>query len=137
MRSTIVSLLIITAAGMICGCSSVLVTHSEPDRASIEAKYSKLDLSRGVSREDAVVIAQHYMLFRGYDYDWYIAAPEKVSEDSVQKSWTLEFQPKANGWGGGPRPSSEVTFQMLLPYRVIISKDTGEISVVTIRTKEK
>ena len=137
MRSTFVTFLIVTAVGMICGCSSVSVMHSEPDRASIEAQYSKLDLSHGVSREDAVVIAQHYMLSKGHDYDWFVAAPKKVSEDSVQNTWTVEFEPKEDGYGSGPRRSSDLTFQMLLPYWVTVRKDTGDISVLVFRTKEK
>jgi hypothetical protein len=77
MRSTfIASFLAAGIAGVMCGCSSVSVIHSEPDRALIESRYSRLDPSHGVSREDAVIIAEHYMLSEGYDYDWFIAAPE-------------------------------------------------------------
>src|SRR5215510_971008 len=136
MRSTIASLLPVAAAAMICGCSSVSVTHSEPDRASIEAQYSKLDLSHGVSREDAVVVAQHYMLSKGYDYDWWIASPTKVDDDAGQNTWTVVFAPKEDGYGSGPRRRSELTLQMLMPYWVTINKDSGKISVVVIRTKQ-
>ncbi len=137
MRCTIFMLLLATSTPILCSCRSLRERRAEPDRTSIEAQYSKVDLSRGVSREDAVVIAQHYMLSKGYDYDWFVAAPEKVTEDAAQNAWTVSFEPKEDGHGSGPRRRSEVTFQMLLPFSVTIRKDTGDVSVLVVRTNSK
>ena len=82
-----------------------------------------------------MIIAQHYMLTKGHDYDWVVAAPKDVTEDD--KGWTVTFEPKEDGYGSGPRRRSEVTFQMLLPYWVTVKKDTGEISTVVVRTGKK
>ena len=138
MRSIPITILLaVIVVGTLCGCSSVSALRSEPDRTLIESRYSSLDRTHGVSRDDAVIIAQHYMLSKGYDYDWFIGSPKKVSDDSEQNSWTVEFAPKEDGYGSGPRRRSEITMQMLLPYWVTVRKDTGEISVVVIRTKQK
>jgi hypothetical protein len=131
------SVLIGAVFGMLCGCTSVPVVRSEPDRTLIESQYSRLDLTHGVSREDAVTIAQHYMLSKGYDYDWFVASSKKVTDDSKINSWIVEFEPKEDGYGSGPRRRSEIKIQMLMPYWVTIRKDTGEISVVVIRSKSK
>jgi hypothetical protein len=137
MRLAVTKFLIVSTACVICGCSSLVVKHSEPDRIAIEQRYGSLDLSHGVSRDDAVVVAQHYMLSKGYDYDWWIASPTKTDDDPTQNAWAVEFAPKEDGNGSGPRHSSELTLQMMLPYWVTINKDSGKISVVVVRTKHK
>jgi hypothetical protein len=137
MRLIISLLLIVITAGIISGCGSLPVKHSEPDRTAIEQAYNDLDLSHGASREDAVIIAQHDMLAKGYDYDWWVGAPTKIDDDAKQNTWTVEFAPKEDGNGSGPRRRSELTLQMLLPYWVTINKDSGKISVVVFRTKQK
>jgi len=131
------SLLIVTALGAVCGCSLISTPHPEPDRGLIESQFSRLDLAHGISRGDAVIIAEHYMLSKGYDYDWYVASPSKVSDEPERNSWTVEFEPKEDGYGNGPRRKSELTFQMLLPYWVTIRKDTGDISVVVMHVTHK
>jgi hypothetical protein len=137
MRSFITIPLMAATVSAICGCSSLVVKHSEPDRAAIEQRYSGLVLSHGVSREDSVVVAQHYMLSKGYDYDWWIESPTKIDDDPQRNTWTVEFAPKEDGYGSGPRHRSELTLQMLLPYWVTINKDSGKISVVVVQTKHK
>lgn len=134
--SAITLFLIAATAGILGGCVSA-VKHSEPDRSAIEQQFGSLDLSQGVSREDAVIVAQHYMLTKGYDYDWWIAAPTRVDDDPGQNSWTVEFAPKEDGYGSGPRPRSQITLQTLLPYWVTVNKHTGKISVVKVQTKQK
>ena len=129
--------LIIASIGISFGCSSVKIAHSDPNPALIESQFAKLDVSHGVSREDAVVIAQHYMLSKGYDYDWFVAAPKKVTDDPVKNIWTVEFEPKEDGYGSGPRKKSEIELQMLLSCWVNVNKTTGEISYLVFRTKNK
>jgi hypothetical protein len=60
-----------------------------------------------------------------------------VSDAAEQDSWLVEFEPKEDGFGNGPRRKSEITFQMVLPYEVYVRKDTGKISVVVARIKQK
>jgi len=77
------------------------------------------------------------MLSKGYDYDWWVGSPTKVDDDPKQNAWTVEFAPKEDGYGSGPRRRSDLTLQMLLPFWVTISKDTGKVSVVVVRTKHR
>ena len=136
MRSILITGVVAIMLGTLCtGCSSVSAGRSEPDRALIEAQYTTVEHANGISREEAVIIAQHYMLTKGHDYDWFVGAPIEVTEED--KSWTVTFEPKEDGYGSGLRRRSEVTFQMLLPYWVTVRKDTGEISTVVVRTGKK
>jgi hypothetical protein len=137
MRLAITTFLIVATASMICGCGSLVVKHPEPDRAAIEQKYSSLDLSHGVSRDGALIVAQHYMLSKGYDSHWWIASATKIDDDSTQNTWTVEFAPKEDGSGTSLWHLSDLTIQMMLPYWVTINKDSGQISVVVVQTKKK
>lgn len=135
MRSSIKILLMAATVSMMCGCSTF--KHPEPDRAAIEQRYASLDLSHGVSRENSVVVAQHYMFSKGYDYDWWIDSPTEINDDLQQNTWTVEFAPKEGGYGSGPRPRSELTLPLVLPYWVTINKDSGAISVIVYQVTHK
>ncbi len=77
------------------------------------------------------------MLSRGFDSDWIVAAPKTVREPAERAEWSVEFSPKEDGWGSGPRRAREITFEMLLPKFVWVHKSTGDIRVMTVSQQRK
>ncbi|MDD2751565.1 MAG: hypothetical protein PHN59_00330 [Candidatus Omnitrophica bacterium] len=63
-----------------------------PDyRTQIKDKFSRLDLSDGVSKEEAVVIAQNYLIEKGIDKDCNIMKPEVKESQLVDNCWAVGF----------------------------------------------
>lgn len=51
----------------------------------------KIEKFDGISQEEAVVIAQSEVIFRGYDKDYYFTKPNLKKLDDT--SWAVEFYP--------------------------------------------
>src|SRR5688572_27451443 len=94
MRTMSTRVMVLVLAGSTCGCRA---SHKEPDRTLIESRYSSLDVSDGVSRDEAIVVAQHYMLSKGRDFDWFIDVPNEVTDSG--DDWEIIFKNKNDGWG--------------------------------------
>jgi hypothetical protein len=119
---------VVLAVAVTCSASCHSARHAEPDRALVESRNASVDRTDGVSRDEAIAIAQHHMLANGHDRDWFVEPPENVSEEA--DCWTVTFQPREDGWGSGDRPESELTLTMLMPYWIQIDKDDGTTRVM-------
>lgn len=118
-------------AASLAACRSV-PPHVEPDRALIQERWSGIDRTDGVSEDESVVLAQHHMLSSGLDSDWFVDRPESVRDDGDH--WTVEFEPREDGRGSGPRPEAELTFEMLLPCWLRVTKTDGAVSRSVVAT---
>lgn len=90
----------------------------KPDyRIQIKDKFSQLDLSDGVSKEEAVVIAQNYLIEKGIDKDCNILKPEVKESKLVDNCWAVGFNAAA-------RVRSESGLEW---FALHIDRNTGEI----------
>jgi hypothetical protein len=134
MESTFIRTLPVLFACALPGCVSA---PPSLDRAAIAAKAAAVDRSDGISKDEAVALAQEFMLSHALDYDWIVARPKSVTEPGERNEWSIVFAPKEDGWGSGPRTRSQVTFEMMLPKIVWVHKVTGEIRVSAVSIKKK
>jgi hypothetical protein len=63
-------------------------------KEQIKEKYKKIDLSDGVSREEAIVIAQNYLIEKGIDKDYNLKSAHIFGENDPfwgKNSWHISF----------------------------------------------
>jgi len=64
----------------------------KPDyKTEIQEKYRQLNLSDGVSKEEAIIIAQNYMIEEGFDRRYILMKPN-VEESGFEKYWKVTFR---------------------------------------------
>jgi hypothetical protein len=78
--------------------SEGLAMAQAPDyKEQIKEKYKKVDLSDGVSKEEAIIIAQNYLIERGIDKTYKLESAEVFGEDDPfwdKNSWHIGFYTK-------------------------------------------
>lgn len=101
-------------------CAFVLVALNScaatADIADIRNQAKSVDLSNGVDRVEAIVVAQNEMIRKGFDKKWDISKPKIRFED--EDEWGIKFYPKLSFSKTAP----------LLNFLVAIKKKTGEIT---------
>lgn len=117
-RFLFAALLVVTMAS----CSSL----PKVDTDSVRQRLSTVNKANGIDGEEAMIIAQNFMLDNGFDYDWDVTNPHNDGETDDARSWSIAFPPIEDGWGSGRRKSSEVTFEQMMPFFVKVDKTTGE-----------
>ncbi|MDH4163634.1 MAG: hypothetical protein OEW15_13235 [Nitrospirota bacterium] len=128
MRTVIISLACLSAIG--CATTLPVVNKEE-----INKQMTLVNVSDGVNRDEALILARNYMVNTGYDYDWNVNKPKTIED--AGDYWAITFPPLEDGWGSGRRKQSEITFQHLLPYFVHVTKADGSISVTKVEIKNK
>jgi hypothetical protein len=66
-------------------------------RTEIKEKFKKINLSDGVSKEEAIIIAQNYMLENNGEEDYIIPSAEIFAENDPywsKESWHISFKTK-------------------------------------------
>jgi len=110
-------------------------TLPQVDVVGIRQGMEYINWNNGIDQEEAIVIAQNYMIDNGFDYDWDVSKAKNISGSGDKKSWSITFSPLADGWGSGRRKSSEIAFQHLMPYFVEVDKSNGSINVLQMEIK--
>lgn len=124
MRHTIKArygLLIVMILFTAASCASV-----PKDAAGIRERLNAINTGDGVDKNEALVIAQNFMLDNGFDYDWDVTKPRNDKESDNGAFWSIAFDPLEDGWGSGRRKISEVTFEQMMTFFVKVNKNTGE-----------
>ena len=81
------------------------------------AQLQRIDLSDGVSEEEAVIIAQNYLLENGYKDGYIISSPSVGTSSLIDGCWVVEF----------PTTFSVRLQQGLKWLRAHVDKKTGQI----------
>ena len=126
-----ITIIIIAACFIVMGCAA---TFPEVNKQEINEQMKLVNVSDGVNREEAVIMAKNYMVNKGYDFDWNVSNPKAVED--AGDHWAITFSPLEDGWGSGRRKQSEITMQHLLPYFVHVTKADGSISVMKAEIKK-
>jgi len=112
-----------------CGCATI----PEPNRPSIETAYQQINVSDGISMEEAITISQRFMLRNNFEADWYVSKPKQAEMDSEGKNWRVIFKPKNDGWGNGPRHGIGLTLELLAPKIISVNLADGSVSMMTMK----
>ncbi len=119
--------------GICAGCKSIPAV----DAPAIRAGLGQVNRADGINGEEAMILAQNYMLDHGYDFDWAVNSARLRGEDKVQNIWTVDFQPWENGSGSGRRPKNQILLEHLIPFYVHINKTDGAIHVTRIQSQRR
>jgi hypothetical protein len=102
----------------------------EPDyKVEIQEKFKQLDLSEGVNKEEAIIIAQNYLIEQGWDKDYIIAKP--IVKDFRNKLYgSEEWEVTFNATYSANMKQAKF-FGMIGLFRgyawVYVNKKTGEV----------
>ena len=95
------------------GMGGTMAKSSDDYRAQLK----HVDLSDGVSKDEATIIAQNYLLDNNYKDGYVISHPSVGSSSLVEGCWTVEF----------PTTLSVRLQQGLKWLRVHVDKKTGQV----------
>lgn len=88
------------------------------ERPNKENFQEQVDLSDGVNKEEAVILAKNYIMQKGLEKNMIVLKP-KVKENSlVKECWAVYFS-----------PSSQMRGRIPFNFVVDVDKNTGEIKL--------
>lgn len=78
----------------------------------------KIDLSDGVNKEEAIILAKNYLIQKGLEKNVIISKPKVRESRLFKECWAVYFPPSPKMRAGGP-----------FDFVVDVNKNTGEIKL--------
>lgn len=129
MKRKIISLLIVLQVLVLFSNKGAAMAEKPDYKTEIPEKFKQIDLSDGVTKEEAVIIAQNHAIDQGWDKDYIVARP--IAKDFKNKLYGSEEWEVTFNATYGANVKQAKGFGMFGLFRgyawVYVNKKTGEI----------